>query len=343
MATTTLTIIPLDAADPAAVDGAHRVRAAAVANDVPDFPEPSRYQFEAELRVPWPGEDVSHWIARRDDGEIVGYLSVVLPTLDNLENAFIDPIVTPRFRRQGIGRALFERAVAHARANGRRRVMAHSVHALPGGVPRDPASHAFAERVGLRPALEEIRRRLDLAAVDHGDLDGLLAQARAASAGYSLVRWRDVVPEEHIADVAYLDSDFINQAPMGDLALEAEKIDAARIRANEAARKLHGRTVVSTGAVHDATGRMVALSALVRQAQHVEHVGQGITLVDPAHRGHRLGLLTKVENLRYAIDEFPGMRYIDTWNAAVNAHMIAINERMGFRPVDAWFDRQADI
>jgi hypothetical protein len=75
----------------------------------------------------------------------------------------------------------------------------------------------------------------------------------------------------------------------------------------------------------------------------VEHVGQGITLVDPAHRGHRLGLWTKIENLRYAIDELPGMRYIDTWNATVNAHMIAINERMGFRPVDAWYDWQLEV
>jgi hypothetical protein len=37
------------------------------------------------------------------------------------------------------------------------------------------------------------------------------------------------------------------------------------------------------------------------------------------------------------------VRYIDTWNAAVNVHMISINERMGFRPVDAWIDWQTDI
>jgi hypothetical protein len=105
--------------------------------------------------------------------------------------------------------------------------------------------------------------------------------------------------------VAYLAGDFINQAPMGELELEAEKFDPSRIRANEAAREWHGRTVVGTAAVHDATGRAVAFSDLARQAGHVEHVGQGITLVDPAHRGHRLGLLTKIENLRYAIDESP--------------------------------------
>ena len=44
------------------------------------------------------------------------------------------------------------------------------------------------------------------------------------------------MPEEHIADVAYLDSDFINQAPMGDLALEAE-VPAVRLRRREVGRE----------------------------------------------------------------------------------------------------------
>lgn len=343
MATTTLTISLIDAADPDAVDGAYEVQAAATANDIPDFPRPSRVQFEASLRVPWPGEDATRWIARLDDGGIVGLLTVELPTLDNLENAFIEPVVAPPFRRRGVGRALFDHAVAFARERGRKRVMANTAHALPGGVPRDPGPRAFAEHTGMHPALEEIRRRLDLSTVAWADLDTMLAGARAAAAGYSLVRWRDIVPEEHIVDVARLDSDFINEAPMGDLALEAEKFDAERIRAVEAARAQYGRTVVATAAVHDATRRVVALSDVARQAGHVEHVGQGITLVDRGHRGHRLGLLTKIENLRYAVDQLPGMRYIDTWNAAVNKHMIAINERMGFRPVDAWVDWQREI
>jgi len=31
---------------------------------------------------------------------------------------------------------------------------------------------------------------------------------------------------------------------------------------------------------------------------------------------------------------------VTTWNAASNAHMIAINEAMGFRPIDLWCDWQ---
>jgi GNAT superfamily N-acetyltransferase len=188
-----------------------------------------------------------------------------------------------------------------------------------------------------------VRRRLDLETVDRAQIDAMLAEAKAASTGYSVARWRDIVPERYIVDVARLDSDFMNEAPMGDLILEAEQVDPARIRAVEAARVHYSRTVISTVAVHDATGRVVAMSDVVRNADQVEHVGQGITLVDPAHRGHRLGLLTKIENLRYAMAELPGMRYIDTWNAAVNDHMIAINERMGFRAVDAWPNWQLEL
>ena len=45
----------------------------------------------------------------------------------------------------------------------------------------------------------------------------------------------------------------------------------------------------------------------------------------------------------YATAELPGLRAIDTWNAAVNAHMIVINERMGFRPVDLWHNWQVEV
>jgi GNAT superfamily N-acetyltransferase len=194
MATTTLTITPLDPADPAAVEGAYRVRAAAVANDIPDFPQPSRFQFEAELRVPWPGMDLHYWTARLDGGEVVGQLKIELPTLDNLQNAFVEAIVRPDHRRRGIGRALFAHAVAFVRENGRKRIMAMTPQGLPGGAPRDPGPSAFAAAQDMHQALDDVRRRLDLATVDWAALDAMLAEARAASEGYSLVHWRKVVP-----------------------------------------------------------------------------------------------------------------------------------------------------
>jgi hypothetical protein len=42
----------------------------------------------------------------------------------------------------------------------------------------------------------------------------------------------------------------------------------------------------------------------------------------------------KIANLQYVIAAEPLLRVITTWNAAVNDHMISINEAVGFRPVD---------
>jgi hypothetical protein len=88
---------------------------------------------------------------------------------------------------------------------------------------------------------------------------------------------------------------------------------------------------------------MVAWSALAVRKTVPEHAWQQITLVDPRHRGHRLGLVAKLVNLRYLQEHEPAVTAIDTWNAEVNRYMIAINEAMGFRAVDAWTDWQIEL
>src|SRR5690606_40153197 len=70
---------------------------------------------------------------------------------------------------------------------------------------------------------------------------------------------------------------------------------------------------------------------------------QWITLVAPQHRGHRLGLLIKLENHRQLRRERPAVRWIHTGNADVNRHMIAINELLGFQVVDAWREYQRKL
>jgi len=58
---------------------------------------------------------------------------------------------------------------------------------------------------------------------------------------------------------------------------------------------------------------------------------QGDTSVARAHRGHRLGLLLKLDMLRWLREEEPQLRTIDTGNAASNSYMISINELLGYR------------
>ncbi|MGH9920859.1 MAG: GNAT family N-acetyltransferase, partial [Nitrososphaerales archaeon] len=55
------------------------------------------------------------------------------------------------------------------------------------------------------------------------------------------------------------------------------------------------------------------------------------TVVLPDHRGHRLGLLLKVANVRALQARFRFTRRIVTTNATSNQPMIRVNEQLGFR------------
>jgi GNAT superfamily N-acetyltransferase len=337
-----IAITPFDAADQAAIDEAYRIGVVVHAADVPDFPPLCRQRFKASVRHPMPG-NASLWALARLDGVPVGYLGLDLPHLDNADNATADLMVHPAYRRRGVGRALHEHCLRLLREQGRKRVVGMAVSALPGGPARPEVGAAFAAAMGARPVLAEVRRRLDVTRLDQGVLDGLLAGARAQAAGYRTVRWQQGTPEEYVADIAYLDGRLMMDAPLGDLEWEPEKIDAERVRGTERALDARGRRRYHHAVVHQASGRLVAWTLIDLGPSAPWHAFQQITIVDPAHRGHRLGLLTKIENLRYALAHEPELRAIDTWNAAANEHMIAINEQLGFRPVDGWTDWQLTL
>ena len=60
--------------------------------------------------------------------------------------------------------------------------------------------------------------------------------------------------------------------------------------------------------------------------------GQGDTAVHRDHRGHRLGLLLKIEMMRWLAEVEPQItEIIDTWNNADNRYMIDVNEAIGYR------------
>ena len=51
------------------------------------------------------------------------------------------------------------------------------------------------------------------------------------------------------------------------------------------------------------------------------------------HRGHRLGLLLKTAMLEGLVAAEPQVDQIASGNAAANAHMIAVNEQLGYEVV----------
>ncbi|WP_117209676.1 GNAT family N-acetyltransferase [Allorhizocola rhizosphaerae] len=339
----TLSIVQSSHLDPDSIKATIKVSEAAAGHDLPGFPQLTERMAHGWHKYGWVGRRVEGYVAYLD-GEPVARMELNFPTLENLNNISVHIEVVPAMRRRGIGRALYEKALERARANDRGHLLTNTVWALPGIQAHDGgAGPAFVQALGLQSAnLPEVMRRFDLSTLDNAKLDALLEAAKAKASGYRLVQWKDTAPEEYVDDIAYLDSRLIEDAPMGDVVMEPEKVDAQRVREIERVAMARGRTSYHTGVVHEESDALVAWTTLATDDLDW-HGWQQITIVEPRHRGHRLGALVKVENLRYFLAHEPSVRVIDTFNAAENSYMISINEEMGFRPLFAFQNWQREL
>lgn len=258
------------------------------------------------------------------DGAVAGALRLILPLLDNPAVALVDVGVHPRHRRRGIGTALLQEGTALAAASGRSRLIADVDEPGPG-----TAGRGFALQHGWTCDLAETRRDLVLP-VDEERLSALEREAVRASAGYDVVTWRDHTPEAFLDDRALLEQRMSTDAPSGEVPIEEEHWDGARVRESEATDRARGRTVLSAGAVRD--GRLVGFTDLRIPLATPERAQQAGTLVLREHRGHRLGARMKAAVLRELAAGFPDVRRITTYNFDGNRPMVAVNEALGFRP-----------
>ena len=176
-----------------------------------------------------------------------------------------------------------------------------------------------------------MRRDLALPA-DPARLDALEEAGRPYATGYEVRTWRDRCPDDLLEGRAALGVAMSTDAPLGDLDWREEAWDVERVRRRERDGVEQGRAHLAAGAVHAGSGRLVAFTEVAVAHETPELVRQWETLVEQAHRGHRLATLVKTAVLRRLADELPEARAVITVNAGTNAPMVAINQALGFRP-----------
>jgi len=252
-------------------------------------------------------------------------------TVDNPTSAEVEVTTAVAERGRGLATAVLARLEERARELGRTTLIAEL--SWPHDDPDGAASPdlRWARRRGFEVGLVDVQRRVGLPVAD-AVLDALAHEAAEHHRGYDLRSFTGPVPDEIVVGWAGLAATLMTEAPTGDIAREVESADVGVLRDREATVERQGRSKVSTAAL-TTDGEVVACSDLAVTRHEPDRAYQWGTLVRRDHRGHRLGLAVKVANLRLLQREHPGVTTLVTYNAEVNGPMVAVNERLGFRPV----------
>jgi GNAT superfamily N-acetyltransferase len=275
-----------------------------------------------------------------DDTHVVGAGRVFLPLLDNKGLVQFEIAVAPGARRRGHGTALLRAVRDLAAEHGRTLLQTDLDRTFEQPAQQWPGS-AFANARGFRLGLEDVRRDLQLP-TDPEYLAELERRALPHASGYRISTWFGRTPAEDRARMATLMARMSTDAPLGDLTYEPEAWDADRVAEREEHLAALGSEWWTAVAVAP-DGTWAGYTQLHRSAHAPERLEQEDTLVLREHRGRRLGLLLKLATLRRAEQQWPEAKFVTTWNAASNGPMIAVNEALGFRAVEASEEWQARI
>ena len=296
----------------------------------------------------------------RQDGRMAARSWVRCGVLENLRSAMVHVDVLEEFSGRGIGQALLRHAEGLAAAAGRTILQSYTEHPSgfdpdgrdavvrpatgTGAVPADARGVRFALKAGYR--LEQVSRFSVLDVPAHATSWDALERQAVARAGdeYELLSWTGSCPDRHAEQFAVLMSRMSTDAPTGELSVDAEQWDVARVRHVEDTWRRAGLVPLVAVARHRSSGELAAYSVLQLSPAKPWLADQDDTLVAARHRGHRLGMLVKIRNLRRLLAEYAAVERVITFNAAENDHMLAINVALGFRPAgyDGEWQRTVD-
>ncbi|MFG1659303.1 GNAT family N-acetyltransferase [Micromonospora chersina] len=262
------------------------------------------------IAQPPPGEDWAAWVAEAD-GQVVGWVSAYRNIQTSAAN--VGEISTlhvhPAHRLRGVGTALLDAALAHLRLLGAKRLLTWS---QPGSLP-------FARRHGFTPSRELRYSALDLRPAP---------PMPEPPPGVRLVPAADVDPRE----VHRVDAESSLDEP-GDVPTDALGYDVWH---HEVWDNLGLDRDASTLAEVD--GRLVAVSLVKRDG---DRMWSDFTGTVPEHRGRGLARLAKQAALHRAATS--GVRTAYTSNDEANAPMLAVNARLGYRPVASQWSCLRDL
>jgi predicted acetyltransferase len=230
--------------------------------------------------------------------------------------------VVAGWRRRRIGSTLLRLMAEYGAEHGRTHIHGRVRSAIPAGA-------AFAAAMGGSPGLEERESELDLACLDLEMIDRWIAEGPTNAPGYEVVFMTDGYDRSCLPAIAET-YDAMDDMPHDDMQAQTQRKTIEQLVGADAMLAGSGEARWSAFAREVGSDRFAGVTDIFFRSWDPAVVNQGNTGVLRAHRGRRLGWWLKAAMARKIVDEVPEARIIRTGNAFSNAHMLAINDAMGF-------------
>ncbi|GAB3924432.1 GNAT family N-acetyltransferase [Kribbella albertanoniae] len=255
------------------------------------------------------------WLASDAAGHPVGSAFLRLHSRESMAHlAELEITVHPAERRRGVGSQLLYAALAAARDQNARMVVAD--------VGANQPPYEFLVHHGFTVGVTLIFARLDLAA-DVPAVD--------PPAGYRVVTWQGVVPDELLH--SFTDARRgMDDAPTGAIDYGTDRWDAARTRQAAELIAQRGEHLMTVAVVEEASGEVVAFTELVVPGDGKGDAQNYGTAVLPAHRGRGLARCLKSEQIRWVRTAFPDLGGLLTDTVDTNVAMRHLNAALGYVP-----------
>lgn len=267
-----------------------------------------------------------YWVVRRG-GEVVAIAFVNFPEAENSHLALVTITVHPWLRRRGIGTA-FLRDLLPRLAD---RTVVEGWEITSGG-----PGERWAVAVGFRVVNTMVLQLLPVAEVDRSAWDV------PVPAGYRVEDWVGAAPDALLDSLARA-RNALRDAPFGEIDFQAPRWTGDRLRRAEADLRARGVEQRMAVAVHEESGDVVGVTEVEVRPHRPRWASQRETSVLAAHRGHGLGRCLKARMARRLLADRPDIERFYTTTSADNAHMIRVNEAIGYRTARTQVSVKQDV